>query len=107
MDNGNIAFSVVLEISQLVEGVAIAPPPIGLADPIGGPTPPPGGLPPNDRIIEETEGRCITLLLEGALLAERGSAKGPAFPMGTGAGPGAAKEGGARGVDTLGCGAAG
>ena len=47
-----MALSVVLEISQLVEGVAKAE----------APEPPE----PNDRIIVETEERCITLLLEAA-----------------------------------------
>ena len=48
-----MALSVVLEISQLVEGVAKAE---------AAPEPPE----PNDRIIVETEERCITLLLEAA-----------------------------------------
>ena len=54
-----MALSVVLEISQLVEGVAKAEAGAAAA-------PPPE---PNDRIIVETEERCITLLLEAAAAA--------------------------------------
>jgi hypothetical protein len=78
-----VLLSVVLEISQLVEGVARA------------------ALPPTgcccwgrDRIIEDTEGTCITLLLlkleggGGALLMGLAPAPAAEEKAGTGAGPG-------------------
>ena len=73
-----MALSVVLEISQLVEGEAMV-----TAAPCEGCM---------DRIIEETDGRCITLLLLklAELLEDIGPGPGPEVP---GAGAGVTVEG--------------
>jgi len=73
-----MALSVVLEISQLVEGEAMV-----TAAPCEGCM---------DRIIEETDGRCITLLLlKLAELEDIGPGPGP--DVGPGAGAGVTVEG--------------
>ena len=96
----NMALSVVLEISQLVEGVAIMGPPAP-------PTPPMGAPPPGGRIMAVTEGRCITLLLaEGGGAIEGGGAMEGGVAA-TGAGPGAVNDPLCMVIEALGCAAAG